>query len=306
MTAVRLAHCGPPQALARALGAPTVRLAHKVTAQGENVLAGMKGVDALPKTSAPALLVFYAYLKPFLKAKGGYVYRDWSLDSGAYTAHASGKPVDLQAFIETAKNLLATDETLTEVFALDVIGDWRASLRNTETMWKAGVPAIPCYHVGEPEDVLMALARDYPKIALGGRGGVSYAKKTAWARQCFARVWPKRVHGFGVGSKEEILALPWHSVDATNWEIGATKYGRWHAFGQLSIRGSGHNLRAEVEHYLAIERAAQARWKKEMAQLEAEAPAPSVRLATALGGGGTIKRIGAALAPRQEGPECES
>lgn len=63
------------------------------------------------------------------------------------------------------------------------------------------------------------------------------------------------------------MALPWHSVDATNWEIGPCKFGRWQTFGAMSVRGSKQNLRAEVEWYLALERRARAKWKNQMAEL---------------------------------------
>lgn len=197
---------------------PVVRLAHVPGAQGDNSLLGQRGVEQLPPDSRPALLVSYYYIKPFLENKHRYAYRDWVLDSGAFSAHASGGKIDLQEFIEKATELLTTDPTLTEVFALDVIGDWKATAANCDKMWAAGVPAIPCYHVGSPESELKRIARDYPKIALGG--AVGFRGKDEWAKQCFARVWPKRIHGFGFGGETSILGLPWHSVDATNWEMG--------------------------------------------------------------------------------------
>lgn len=270
MTTVRLAHCGPPDSLT----------------DGLNGAAGK-----------PALLVSYYYLAPFQRARARYDFRDWVLDSGAFSAHNSGAVIDLQAYTEKAKELLATDPKLTEVFSLDVIGDWRASLRNTEALWTAGVPAIPCFHVGEPEDVLVSLARDYPKIALGG--AVGFRGKSEWAAQCFARVWPKRIHGFGFGGERDIMALPWHSVDATNWESGPCRFGNWRAFGgqRVSVRGSSHPLRVEVEWYLALERRAQQRWQKQMAQLEGSGP--SVRL-VANGNAGREDAKAAALGPQEK------
>lgn len=247
---------------------------------------------------SPALLVSYVYLEAFLKNLHQYQFRDWVLDSGAFSAHQSGTKIELQAYIDTCKKLLANDPKLTEVFALDVIGDWKASLRNYEEMWKQGVPAIPCYHYGEPEHVLRTLARDYPKIAIGGCAMMKIDKKNAFAGQCFARVWPKKIHGFGFGSERSIMSFPFHSVDATNWELGPCKYGRWASFGQMSVRGSKQNLRSEVEWYLALERRARDRWAKEMALLDDQS-APSVRFACvgtaqgeingALGGGPTVR-----------------
>ena len=248
---------------------PTVRLAHHPGAQGDCVLMGREGVEQIEKESAPALLVSFVYLKPFLEAKDLYAYRDWALDSGAFSAHNSGMTIDLQEYIETCKELLATDKTLTEVFALDVIGDPKASIKNCEAIWKAGVPAIPCYHHREPEDFLKHIAKNYPKIALGGAVGLKPSVKMEWARACFARVWPKRIHGFGFGSEDAIMSFPWHSTDATNWELGPCGFGNWKSYGKMSVRGSSQNLRSEIEWYLRLEARARRRWSKEMEKLEA-------------------------------------
>ena len=63
------------------------------------------------------------------------------------------------------------------------------------------------------------------------------------------------------------MALPWDSVDATNWESGPCMFGRWNSFGALSVRGSKQNLRAEIEYYLRVEQKARRRWRKTMRQL---------------------------------------
>jgi hypothetical protein len=266
--------------------APIVRLAATTAMTGT---ADTSGADRYPHhvepgdggpVLRPALLVSYVYLEQFAKNRHRFNYRDWVLDSGAYSAHNSGTEVNLQKYIDVCKQLQAEDRTLTEVFALDVIGDWKASLKNCETMWAQGVEAIPTFHVGEPESALLGMARDYPKIALGGC--VRYRKKDEFAAQCFARVWPKKIHGFGFWSEPSLLKVPWHSVDATSWEIRPCQFGKWQSFGgaTLSVRGSKQNLRAEVEWYLKLEQRARQRWKKEMAELEA-LTAPSVRLAVA-------------------------
>jgi len=248
---------------------PVVRLATTIDGGGA---MGPKAFDRhlAARHDRPALLVSYVYLKPFLANRHRYHYRDWVLDSGAFSAHNSGTEIRLQDYIDTCKRLTAEDPTMTEVYSLDVIGDWKASLKNCEEMWRQGVQAIPCYHVGEPESALKGMARDYPKIALGGC--VGFRGKDGFASQCFARVWPKAIHGFGFGTEESIMNVPWHSVDATNWEIGPCKFGRWKAFGTMSVRGSKQNLRAEVEWYLALERRAQERWKKEMLQITRQGP----------------------------------
>jgi hypothetical protein len=247
---------------------PTVRLAHVPGAQGDNCLLGQRGTKKLPATSAPALLVSYFYLEDWLKNRHRYIIRDWVLDSGAFSAREKNIEINLTDYIETCKRLIDEEDQLTEIFALDVIGDWKKSLSNTKRMWKAGIPAIPCYHLAEPWDHLLGLAKDYPKIAIGGMSRLRGKAITTYIEQCFARVWPKPVHGFAVGGRDLIMRFPWHSVDATNWELGPCGFGRWNAFGQLSVRGSKQNLRSEIEFYLALEREARSRWSKEMAKLD--------------------------------------
>jgi hypothetical protein len=207
------------------------------------------------------------------------------MDSGAFSAHNSGTVIKLQDYIDTCKRFLATDPTLTEVFALDVINDWEASLRNTQEMWRQGVPAIPTYHSGEPREALVEMARLYPKIALGGAVGLRLSTKNAWAEKCFALVYPKKIHGLGFGARESVERLPFHSVDATNWEMSTCGFGKWQAFGnsQLSIKGSKQNLKAEINYFLEVEAKARGVWKKEMARIKGE-DGPIVRLAVVSSG----------------------
>lgn len=222
--------------------------------------------------SRPALLISYAYWKSFVQARDKYSFRDYALDSGAYTVEHSGGTVDLTEYTEFAAERLATDPQCVEVFALDVISDWRASVKNVEAMWKAGVPAIPVYHRGEPEDVLLSYARDYPKIALGGFSRLRGDKKLLWAKACFARVWPARIHGLAVMGEEMLTALPFHSVDASNWEMGPACFGSYRSMGKphRAPRGGNISLRAEVEWYLKLERRLQQQWAREMAMLGRE------------------------------------
>ena len=243
--------------------APTIYLGVQANERCRQVL--LDGPKAVAPEDAPAILIAFPQLEKLLLDRSRWRVRSYCIDSGAFSAWNSGAVIDLDDYIRTTKELLATDPLLTEVFALDVIGDWRASLRNTEAMWAAGVPAIPTYHLGEPEDVLTGIARDYPKIAIGGIAKLRGAKKKWFAEQCFARVWPKKIHGFGVGTREMVLAVPWSSVDATSWEIGPGGFGKWRAFGgaQLAIRGSAQDLRAELQYYRNLEQLARHRWRRE-------------------------------------------
>ena len=252
---------------------PTIRLAILPGNNSNNILTGEDGVRPIAHAEAPAILVSYHYIEPFLESRKRYVIRDWSMDSGAFSAHSQGIAIDLDAYTELAQELLATDPQLTEIFGLDVIGDWRAGVRNVERMWSAGVPCIPTYHYGEPEAVLLGLARDYPKIALGGAVGLEKTLKTEWARQCFARVWPKPIHGLGFGSTSNALDLPWHSIDASSWELQPLRFGMWKKFGHMTVRRQGIDLSSQLDWFARLERRARAKWADESKLLESMLPA---------------------------------
>lgn len=224
---------------------------------------------------APAFLVSYAYLSSFEATREKFTFRDWALDSGAFTAYSSGKPVDLAAYTDTALRYREADPTLADVFALDVIGDWEASARNAEEMTRQGLTVVPCFHYGEPWEALVEMADRYDKIALGGVARKTKKLRRDWFAECFGRVWPKLIHGFGVAQPDLVIAFPFHSVDASSWEFGPVAFGNWRSFRggksrRMSVPGSGQNLRSEVEYYLRLEREARSRWRSEMQRLNAK------------------------------------
>jgi hypothetical protein len=255
-------------------------------------LAFATDAESLPGLNdrRPPLLVSFVIAKQFLSLResGRLTATDWVMDSGAFSAHNSGKEVKLSEFIGLCREL-AADETLKEVFALDVIGDHAASLRNCEAMWKAGIEAIPTFHVGSHMRELRAIAKDYPKIALGGM--VGYRQRKWWAQQCFARIWPKRVHGFGFTGRSEMLSCPFESVDSTSWHRGPQQWGEWMSFrhrakvptarserygSKVTIRASGgksygevlnQGLLAELDYYRRLSELAAHRWRRELQEL---------------------------------------
>lgn len=239
-------------------------------------LAHMPGVapvdDSLKveRERLPALLVSFVFVDDFVKKQHLYHYRDWVMDSGAFSAMNSGIEIPLDEYIRACHKLKDSDPTLTEIYALDVIGDWKQTLKNTEKMWEAGIEAIPTFHVHSPKHVLLSMVKDYPKIAVGGLIPLHLNDKCRWLDTVFSTVWPKRIHGFACTSRKLVLSYPFHSVDSTSWEIGACKYGMWRSIGvgRLSVRGSNQNLRCEINRFLDLEEEAQRRWRKEMELLD--------------------------------------
>ena len=241
----------------------TYRLAN-LPGRGDSCL---NGLNDIPKVDLnPSLLISYFYRDYFVKHRDRYAIRSWVLDSGAYSSMSRDVEIDLDEYIEFAKHWLKTDPQLEEVFALDVIGDAKQSLKNCEKMWEEGIPAIPTYHRGSPESDLKYIAKNFPKIALGGVA--KFRQKLPWAIECFRRVYPKPIHGFGFGTEKDCLALPWHSVDASTWSLQPCAFGGWKTYGYLNIRGqTDQNLTVEIEEWLEVERVVNQRWRSEMRKL---------------------------------------
>jgi hypothetical protein len=103
--------------------------------------------NAIAVECNPSLLVSFFYITVFTnEARNKYVYREWVLDSGAFSAKNIGAEIDLREYIEEIKLQQDSGDPPSEVFALDVIGDWRASMKNCKQMWKSGIEAIPTAH----------------------------------------------------------------------------------------------------------------------------------------------------------------
>lgn len=188
----------------------------------------------------PPVLVSYVSLRAFLKECPSGGFRDWALDSGAYSVLNSGATVDLSKYTKDCSALLAGPRPPATVFALDVIGDPEATARNAEAMVKNGVQAIPTFHYGSSWGYLTDLTGRYDRVALSGlvarvknqRGDLNWSAKLRWLEQCFVRVWPKWIHGFGCSDRRLLLKLPFASVDSTSWFFMTSRYGACQMIGE--------------------------------------------------------------------------
>lgn len=231
-------------------------------------LASFKG-----EQTEPAVLMSFYFLKQVQKTnleqyKTIRTFRTM-LDSGAYTAKSKNKKIDIDELIKEIK-----EGGWNECAALDVIGDPRKSYENAMYMKKAGVDAFPTFHYGEPWEFLAEYAKNFDKVGLGGLVPVKSATdRNEWLTECFARIWPKKTHAFGVMGRESLMRFPFHSVDSTSWEAGALMFGGYAFAGGQNLglgRGKARKavggetyLRPEALHYLKLEKEVKARWALE-------------------------------------------
>ncbi len=145
------------------------------------------------------------------------------VDSGAFSAKSKGTEIDLSAYCDFLHERLALVDTYA---SLDVIGDWRGSAKNHETMLARGLHPIPVFHRGTPMHELSRLAANYKHIALGGvakdRSGQESLR--GWFDECWAVLrnhWPIRVHVFGVTAQWVLERYPFSSADSSSVITGA-------------------------------------------------------------------------------------
>lgn len=174
----------------------------------------------------PRALLSYAYASKVtaeMFAEWGDV--DIIIDSGAFTAHNSGKPIDHAAYLRW----LGEHAHLIEfAFALDVIGDPLATLDNYRhgmDVLAGAVQLVPTWHIGTSFDVLERYCAEADYVAVGG--AVPYYQqqndlyRLSLRAHDIARANGTRLHGLGMTGRKVMFGLPWASVDSSSWSISA-------------------------------------------------------------------------------------
>lgn len=228
------------------------------------------------------LLVAYQYLKEFLKRRHKYNVNKWIIDSGAFTVWKTGKVIDLHEYMAMAR-----DTDAQEIVMLDVIGGTvEQNMRNAEIFLSAGLRQMVvsvCHDfygqartgrftrtkatTKESWRYLAWCAERFEKVGLAPK----CSGKWQWLEQAFARIWPKKTHGFALASKEALSCVPFHSVDASSWTYAPFAMGHWAGFTgkQMWLRSTGvRDVWCEVEEHFRRADWAAHRWRRELALLE--------------------------------------
>lgn len=152
-------------------------------------------------------------------------------DSGAFSAKNAGADIDIDTYIAW---LDLNRDSIDIACTLDVIGNPKATAKNTKILETSGHNVVPVFHVGSSVRELHRLCERYPYVALGGMVGhkASQGALLRWLLQSLliAREHGTVCHGFGITSMNSVAKLPLFSIDSTTWKNGV-KYGElplWH------------------------------------------------------------------------------
>jgi hypothetical protein len=164
-------------------------------------------------------------------------------DSGGFSAHSQGASVDIDSYCSwLRRNMKVIDHYAN----LDVIGDWRGTLKNQLIMERRGFRPLPVLHYGtKPSEIRRYARHGFKYMCLGGL--VPYAfqltqalssirnnkpppksglKIVKWIDECHSIANEEGVvlHGFGVTNWRAVTRYRWSSVDSSSWISGA-KFG---------------------------------------------------------------------------------
>jgi hypothetical protein len=159
------------------------------------------------------------------------------IDSGAFTAHTTGREVTLNGY---AKYLLEYRGEWDQAVTLDVIGDPIESRKNTLKLHGMGLPVMPVFTRGEDLKEFDAMVRDSGYVCVGGAGGMSQAAllKRAALLQRRAEDLGGGIHALGMGAINHLLKAKPYSADASNIS-GAFRFGTIMMFDGRVVRGVG-------------------------------------------------------------------
>lgn len=163
-----------------------------------------------------------------IRAEGVKVF----LDSGAFSAFTQGVKIDVAKYCDYIHR---NADIILFPSVLDAIGDADGTWKNQDEMERRGTRPLPCYHYGEPTEILDYYVSKYEYITIGGMVPISTPQLKLW----LDRIWeqhltnadgsPKvKVHGFGLTSLPLMMRYPWYSVDSSTWV-------QWAANGMILI-----------------------------------------------------------------------
>lgn len=175
------------------------------------------------------------------------------LDSGAFSAYTQGAEIDIGRYCRYIKE---NKDLFDVISVLDAIGDPDQTWRNLQIMEQHGLKALPCFHYGEPLEVLDYYASNYDYITIGGMVPISTPQLKIWLDDIWAKHLtlpdgtPKlKVHGFGLTSVPLMTRYPWFSVDSSSWvQLGGMGNIFFPQFGTIAVSEHAPQRKEEGKH----------------------------------------------------------
>lgn len=176
----------------------------------------------IPETEARLnILVAYPYVTATILGELARFAADvrFVLDSGAFTAWKAGKPIALDDYCRFIERLPVRPW---RYFALDVVGDPEATLRNYETMRARGFTPMPVFTRGEALAALDAYYENSDVVGIGGLVGTPGNK--GFVNGIMRHAGGRRLHLLGFANDEYMRAYRPYMCDSSTW-ISPLRFG---------------------------------------------------------------------------------
>jgi hypothetical protein len=215
------------------------------------------------------ILVAYPYMKPpvieILKNNQDNI--RFLLDSGAFTAWKSGKPIGIDDYCKFLEQLPFKPW---RYFTLDKIGDAEGSFKNYEIMLKRGFTPIPVFTRGEDVKMIDEYYKTSDVLGIGGLVGIQGNK--GFVKGIMSQIGDRKVHWLGFNPKEFIHYYKPYTCDSSSWSAAVRyaackvyfKNGKWIQLGKKDFitRPSSEILQIITEYGFDPKRLAnKGQWK---------------------------------------------
>lgn len=141
------------------------------------------------------------------------------LDSGAFTAWKAGKPIALDDYCSFLDKLKFKPW---RYFALDVVGNPKATLENYNVMLKRGFKPVPVFTRGSDPALLEEYYKTTDLVGIGGLVGTNDSE--GYVNGAMNLIGKRHAHWLGFMRLNYIKAWRPYSCDATNFNRGS-RYG---------------------------------------------------------------------------------
>ncbi|ONH58383.1 hypothetical protein CcI49_23290 [Frankia sp. CcI49] len=180
------------------------------------------------------------------------------IDSGAFTAHSSGRPIELGAYAWYLERWRGHwDHAIT----LDVIGDPAATRANTRKLHDRGLPVMPVFTRGDSLAEFDAMVREVGYVCVGGLVGMpgeAQAARVGMLQRRAERLGGG-IHALGVGALSVLRRARPYSADASNISVqfryGGIAYFDGRDVRQVTVADHAAILRAHrhlMEHEIDL------------------------------------------------------
>lgn len=261
---------------------------------------GLVQQRALAAERAHHILLSYAYM-PRAERLNAIALREAKprllIDSGAFTAHSTGRSVSVEAYADWIDGFRARWPMLADLafISLDVIGDQGATWKNTVYLQKRGHTVLPVV-TGDAREADVERALEYDWCCFGGFGAVprgpDHRARMVYLLDARFRTVTKLANRFGRFPKVHLLGMtkvwatmryPAFSVDSSSW-IQPVQYGflrtagKRHRVPRINARSTGPDveamymaLREEIRYMMRMQDQATAFWTSRGVTFDGEA-----------------------------------